>query len=155
MAKPTITIEDLQYCLGWCIGKYGQYGKEAPKVILMNDVVLEIVGFLETDNGVEEIPGIGEFYGIYDGECNEIHISRTLNQSLRVLCETIIHEYIHFIQIYDEDTDETFINPNLEYSHVEDMEDTEIEHQAEFISLRDAESLRKELLRWRKMILKN
>lgn len=152
--KPVITKDDLKFCLDWCVEKYTTYGNKKPKLILKDIILLEGIALVEDKTGEEKLTdGFCEFYGIYDPEENEIQISKRLTNSLKGLCETFIHEYIHFIQPEDENYEKQ-INPNLSFEEVEDLLD-DVEHQAEYIAQKDAESLRKKLLKWRKMRLKN
>lgn len=149
MKRTEYTRKDVMFCIDWCINQYG-VERGIPKVFLKKELLYPVDLYTGEEELLEE-DVVVPFLGIYDRTYHRIEISKKLNPTLKELCSTVIHEYIHSIQPINEDKDDLMIHPNLMYEKLEYSDETDpIEHQAEYVANKDSESLRKELLLWRK-----
>lgn len=145
MGRTKYTRKDVLFCLDWCVKKYGNT-RGIPKIILRKSLYGDVEIELDGDFAAY---GSHPFLGFYYPDDHSIEISIKHNPTLKELCKSVIHEYIHSIQPIT-GKDELSVNPDLYYENMEKLGDLEpVEMQAEFISMRDFESLRKELLQWR------
>jgi len=136
----------LKTSLKWCHEYFGKLDHlDLPRLRRKNKMKLDYLVFDEKEETVElENCDVN---GCYDCENNTIYINVNIHDNIPELCQTFIHEYIHYLQDNCGDlSQEKTWTPNYEEQDVyldngEKLIDSLIENEAEYYAQKEYEKL--------------